>query len=140
MLAEGLRECEALAYLDVGQNEIGDEGAGMLAEVLGKCTALAHFDLGMNEIGAEGAGTLAAGLGECTALAHLSLTGNDIGAEGAGRLAAGLRESKFFGTGKDGRGPEGVQVECSSASVCLGPTPLHVWARRTWARARARSC
>ena len=73
--------------MDLGQNEIGAEGAGRLAAVLGQCASLVHLDLAGNEIGAEGAGRLAAVLGQCASLAHLDLGWNEIGDEGAGRLA-----------------------------------------------------
>jgi len=52
--------------------------------VLGQCPSLAYLRLGLNDIGAEGAGRLAAVLGQCPSLAYLALDSNDIGAEGLG--------------------------------------------------------
>ena len=52
--------------------------------MLGQCASLAHLDLGDNEIGAEGAERLAAVLGQCASLTHLDLSRNRIGDEGGG--------------------------------------------------------
>ena len=41
--------------------------------VLGQCTSLAHLDLGENEIADEGAGRLVAVIGQCASLAHLNM-------------------------------------------------------------------
>ena len=77
-----LGQCTSLAHLDLGSNNIGDEGAGRLAAVRPQCRLLAHLDLGSNGIGAEGARRLAAVLGQCPSLAHLNLGYNYIGAAG----------------------------------------------------------
>ena len=61
--------------LNLRDNNIGAEGAGMLAAVLGQCASLAHLHLQGNGIGDEGAGRLAAVLGQCASLAHLNLGG-----------------------------------------------------------------
>jgi Ran GTPase-activating protein (RanGAP) involved in mRNA processing and transport len=46
-----LPQCPALAHLDLGYNQIGDDGAESIAGVLAQCTALAHLDLGHNYMG-----------------------------------------------------------------------------------------
>ena len=55
-----LPQCPALSELDLGGNQIGDQGAGRLAEVLPQCRALSELDLSSNEIGAEAADRLRA--------------------------------------------------------------------------------
>ena len=87
---ETLAPCQALAYLDLSNDEIGDSGAERLTGVLGQSRALAHLNLGHNYIGAAGAKSLAGVLTQCPALAHLNLKDNLIGADGAGRLAVVL--------------------------------------------------
>lgn len=62
---------KALDHLDFGNDNIGNEEAGLLAKMVGGCKALAYLYLGCNGIGAEGVGRVAEGLGECKGLAHL---------------------------------------------------------------------
>ena len=84
------RQCPSLAYLDLRENEIGDEGAERLAAVLGQCPSLAHLNFEGNGIEAEGSGMPATLLQQYPSFSHLDLEGSGIGAEGAGRLAAVL--------------------------------------------------
>eukprot|EP00961_Rhodomonas_salina_P080601 1084508-Rhodomonas_salina.1 len=84
-LVSVLGECNGLVHLDLSENVIGDEGAGLLSGVLGKWRdTLAHVDLSHNVIFAPGAGRVAGVLGTCNALAYLDLGHNVIGAEGVG--------------------------------------------------------
>jgi hypothetical protein len=103
-LAGVLLQCQALAHLNLCDNDIGAAGAESLAGALGQCPALAHLnlsrdvqgarnaveDLSRDGIGAEGAESLARVLGQCTALAHLNLRENRIGLAGAESLAGVL--------------------------------------------------
>ena len=61
------------AELDLSDNGIGADCAGMLAGVLGQCSSLAVLDRSDNDIGDEGAGRLATGLGQCSSLEKLYL-------------------------------------------------------------------
>ena len=85
-----LGQCSSLATLNLGENDIGAEGAGSLAGVLGQCSALATLNLGSNVIGAAGARSLAGVLGQCSSLTTLNLGCNGIGDVGAGSLAGML--------------------------------------------------
>ena len=61
--------------------------------MLEKCSSLAALDLGNNDIGAEGARSLAGGLGQCSSLARLDLSGNDIGEEGTALIRTCVRDT-----------------------------------------------
>ena len=90
-LADGLKSCSNLQYLDLSANNISAEGAVALADGLKSCCNLRHLDLSDNNIGAEGAVALADGLKPCCNLRHLDLCTNNIGTEGAVSLADGLK-------------------------------------------------
>ena len=79
-LAGRLAELTQLTSLNMGYNEIGDEGAAALAPL----TQLTSLDLVGNDIGAKGAVALAV----LSQLTSLDLGHNKIGAEGAAALAA----------------------------------------------------
>jgi Ran GTPase-activating protein (RanGAP) involved in mRNA processing and transport len=55
----------ALAYLNLSENGLGDEGASFLASELPQCRALPHLDLSDSFIGSAGAESLAGMLGQC---------------------------------------------------------------------------
>jgi hypothetical protein len=86
-LAGVLAQCPALAHLDLGYNQIGNEGAGSIAGVLSQCPLLSHLHLWCNGIGAPGAERLAGVLTHCPLLSYLNLAWNELGDEGAGALA-----------------------------------------------------
>ena len=77
--------------LDLGWNNIGDEGAAALAGALKTNTALTTPYLWHNNIGDEGAAALAGALKTNTALTTLELWHNNIGDEGAAALAGALK-------------------------------------------------
>ena len=89
-LAGVLAQCPELSHLNLGGNQLGDEGAARLARVLPLCPALAHLDLCGNWIEDEGTARLAAVLEQCPALSRLDLADNSIRDEGAGKLAGVL--------------------------------------------------
>eukprot|EP00961_Rhodomonas_salina_P020821 280190-Rhodomonas_salina.1 len=95
-LLDVLSERMGLTYLELQPSHITDEEATRLAGALRECKALARLDLKKNEIGAEGLGGEAGwGTGsECKALAHLDLSDNNIGVEGAAGLAGTRGECK----------------------------------------------
>ena len=94
--------------LDLGGNEIGDDGARALSEA--KLERLTTLNLSGNGIGPEGAKALAKGHGY-PALGSLDLSMNPVGAEGVKALgAAGLSKlSALYLLGSDigaeGAGP-----------------------------------
>ena len=57
-----------ITAINLSNATIRAEWAGGLAAVLGQCASLAHLDLGYNEIGDEGAGRLAAVAKRCPSL------------------------------------------------------------------------
>ena len=50
-----MRQCTALAHLDLQNNDFEEKEAESLAGVLVQCPALAHLDLSNNQIGPDGA-------------------------------------------------------------------------------------
>ena len=83
-----LGQFSSLTELHLGDNSIGDKGAGRLARMLGQCSLLAVLNLGCNDIGLEGQGCwrrskLLTGCAESE--------GNRIGDEATGMLAGMLQ-------------------------------------------------
>jgi Leucine-rich repeat (LRR) protein len=74
-----------LTSLDLGKNDIGDEGAKSLAS--GRLISLKTLYLGYNSIGDEGTQALASG--NLTALTCLNLESNNIGDEATQAIASG---------------------------------------------------
>eukprot|EP00961_Rhodomonas_salina_P221822 2999534-Rhodomonas_salina.1 len=64
--------------LEKARNSMGAEGAGRLGRLLRECKALAHLDLMGNQIVDAGASWLAGVLGEGKALSRLALRGKKI--------------------------------------------------------------
>ena len=117
-LAGLLAMTRTLVSLQVGAEDIGNDGANAMVRALGANTGLrrlvirdagleaaavagidgvlktnrdlAELDLSGNTIGSEGAATIATGLSHHTALASLHLEGNGIGDDGCETLAAAL--------------------------------------------------
>lgn len=70
-----------LFHLDVGSNDIGDEGISSLFEALQNCQSLAMLELSFNDFGSDGLGLLTN-----TTLTTLDLSGNSIGSQAMERL------------------------------------------------------
>ncbi|MDG1436419.1 MAG: hypothetical protein P8P83_01350 [Rickettsiaceae bacterium] len=83
----------ALTSLNLGGNDIGDDGVAGLAIFLKKNGTLTELDLQCNHIGNKGAVLLAKALKTNTTLTTLNLARNAIGAEGAEALADSLKEN-----------------------------------------------
>ncbi|NOT02643.1 MAG: hypothetical protein HOP29_18715 [Phycisphaerales bacterium] len=109
-----LLQLTGLTTLDLGNNNIGDEGAKALATL----TGLTTLHLGDNNIGAEGAKALAT----LTGLTTLHLGDNNIGAEGAKALAT-LTGLTTLHLGGNNIGAEGAKA----LATLTGLTTLHLW-------------
>jgi Ran GTPase-activating protein (RanGAP) involved in mRNA processing and transport len=96
-LAEALRCNRTLRGLDLGFNEIGDEGAIAVARALSRGNAtLVELSLSRNGIQLDGAREIAACLALNGNLQILSLADNDFGAAGGKLLAASLRRNRHL--------------------------------------------
>ena len=77
----------SIAFLDVSQNEISDEGAWELAWVLPECKALRELRLATDEIEEDGATELLTALLASPSLTSLDLRGNRFAQKGPTALA-----------------------------------------------------
>lgn len=101
-----------------------------LAALLRECPALAHLNVARTGLGAEGAAELAAALPAAAALQRLDLSGNDvINDAGAAAVAAGISSSggrcalkalRLAGCGIGNDGAEAIwKMVCVSGSLCM---------------------
>ena len=77
-------------------NNIGAEGAVALADGLKSCSNLQYLDLSANNISAEGAVALADGLKSCCNLQVMYLSTNNIGAEAEAAIRARLKRPTLY--------------------------------------------
>jgi Ran GTPase-activating protein (RanGAP) involved in mRNA processing and transport len=89
-LAAGLGENASLTLLDVGTNELYDEGAAAFALALKHNCTLTEINLERNEIHSEGACAIAGALETNVSLHSLILSGNDVGESGGVALGKSL--------------------------------------------------
>jgi hypothetical protein len=90
-LADGLSsETSIVEKLDLSENKLGTEEAGILARVLLANQNLKSLKLYHNDIGDSGAFELAVALRQNNTLEHLDLFSNQIGSDGATALADAL--------------------------------------------------
>ena len=89
-LASVLRENHTLVHLDLGNCNIGSDGASQLASALCTNDTLQILDLGFNPIGVEGATAFAEMLLKNNSLKELSLLDDFIGDEGTQQLVDSL--------------------------------------------------
>ncbi len=89
-IADGLRRTKVLAELDLGYNDLRDEGVSEIAAALLQNRSLIGLNLESNLIRAKGVKALAEVLRENRTLAGLDLSENDIGNDGAKDLAEAL--------------------------------------------------
>ncbi|CAM9248758.1 unnamed protein product [Heterosigma akashiwo] len=90
-LADLLRDpaaAAALEELELGSNEVGEEGARALAAALPRCPALRKLHLSYNRLGEGGARALAEALPRCPALRGLGLSSNGVGEEAKAAVRA----------------------------------------------------
>jgi Leucine-rich repeat (LRR) protein len=107
-LANALATNTNLTNLDVGWNQIGDEGAKALAAN----ATLTNLDVGGNQIGVEGAKALAAN----ATLTNLNVYYNQIGAKGAKALAANTTLTNLDVWGNQ-IGDEGTKALAANATL-----------------------
>uniref|UniRef100_A0A3P9P3W8 Leucine rich repeat containing 34 n=2 Tax=Poecilia reticulata TaxID=8081 RepID=A0A3P9P3W8_POERE len=92
VLSKCLLNYQTLTGLDLGYNNISDEGAAYLAMLLeAQDTMLRSLDLTFNNIESQGAEALASSLQSNSSLLSLKLSGNKIGRNGGLDLAGMLR-------------------------------------------------
>jgi len=86
-LVEVLVHCQALEWLNLGANQMGDEGVKELSKGLVHLSNLKVLDLSETKMGDEGVEELSKGLVHLRNLKVLNLYGNDFGDAGAEKLA-----------------------------------------------------
>jgi hypothetical protein len=89
-MAEALATNSTLTTLHLGGNSIGDDGAKAMGEALATNSTLTTLDLQYSKIGAEGAKTMAEALATNSTLTTLHLGGNNIGRWGEELVMFGL--------------------------------------------------
>eukprot|EP00794_Sanderia_malayensis_P015329 gene15329-16906_t len=77
--------------LDLGYNNIGDEGAETIGQLLKETLILQHLVLSYNDIGPDGAISIAKGIQMNETLRVLRLNGNKIGNKGSMAIAGALQ-------------------------------------------------
>jgi Ran GTPase-activating protein (RanGAP) involved in mRNA processing and transport len=99
-----------LSILQLGYNNLGDEGVTILAPGIASHKSLASLDLGFNNIGDQGCRALATALSSCK-VHTLYLAGNLFGEDGACALAGVIKWSikRLHLTGNR-IGPDGVKA------------------------------
>ncbi len=85
------RQISGLLVLNIGTNDIKDEGAQALATALKSCGNLSFLSLSDNKIGFEASASLATGLKQCSQLVSLYLNDNMLDADGVNLLCEGLQ-------------------------------------------------
>ncbi len=87
-----------LQILDLGRNEIGDEGIKSLARALRRLKSLRKLCLDRNKLTASSGEHLAAVLNSMPLLAYLQLIYNELGPGGATTIAGALASNKSLAT------------------------------------------
>mmetsp|Transcript_46048 Transcript_46048/g.94203 ORF Transcript_46048/g.94203 Transcript_46048/m.94203 type:complete len:224 (+) Transcript_46048:2-673(+) len=78
VLATQLRSCDQLTHLDLGKNDLGDNGITAISSMLGFCSRIRSLDLRANFCSPTGATHLAENLSQCVQLEWLCLKFNYI--------------------------------------------------------------
>ena len=95
-MAEVLPRFPALTSLDVGQNQIGPEGARAIGESLRVNGSLTSLNLAANKLGPEGATALAAGVAVNGSLTKLDVRYNSLDDAAKDALKAAARGKEGF--------------------------------------------
>ncbi|KAH9709148.1 RNI-like superfamily protein [Citrus sinensis] len=93
-VAEYIKNCKSLLWINLYMNDIGDEGAEKIADALKQNRTITTIDLGGNNIHSKGASAIARVLKDNSVITSLDLAYNPIGADGAKALSEVL---KFHG-------------------------------------------
>lgn len=93
-VAEYIKNCKSLLWINLYMNDIGDEGAEKIADALKQNRSITTIDLGGNNIHSKGASAIARVLKDNSVITSLDLAYNPIGADGAKALSEVL---KFHG-------------------------------------------
>lgn len=96
LLADALKFTHSLTFLDVSNNNVGDERTKLLAEALSVNTSLTELKLCDNSISSTGVSCLAQSLLSNTILLTLDLENNIISDEGAQFLINALRHNNVL--------------------------------------------
>mmetsp|Transcript_1916 Transcript_1916/g.2198 ORF Transcript_1916/g.2198 Transcript_1916/m.2198 type:complete len:960 (-) Transcript_1916:1304-4183(-) len=89
---------KSLVYLDLSNNEIGDEGTAVIADVLSVNSGLLVLDLQLNKISPRGAKYIADSLLENNTLEVLKLDMTKISDEGLGYICEALEKNSTLST------------------------------------------
>ncbi|EOD32724.1 hypothetical protein EMIHUDRAFT_42817, partial [Emiliania huxleyi CCMP1516] len=116
-IAEALRGNRVLTDLNLGNNEIRDEGAAAIAEALRVNGVLTKLYLAFNSIGDDGAEALASALRVNGVLKNINLLRNDITVEGAALLLKLFRKRRHM---ESLCGVTPGQTEANFANMRLG--------------------
>ena len=132
------RSAQSLTSLDLGNNEIGDEGAEHVAALLTEqrlTSSLTHIDLSHNHIADAGAIALAGALAATRVLARLDVAHNMIGPAGGETIAEAMALRRAPGAARVG----GLQLRLAHNSIGLkAGNSLTVAARRRGSGAGAK--
>jgi Ran GTPase-activating protein (RanGAP) involved in mRNA processing and transport len=127
IIASDLKFMAVLTNLELGLNNIGDDGAKAIAEALKVNAALTKLLLGYNNIGVDGAKAIAEVLKVNVVLTILHLDNNNIGAEGAKAIAEALKVNAVVTTlflGDNNIGVEGAIAIAEALKVNAVVTTL----------------
>jgi hypothetical protein len=119
-----------VTILDLGHNNIGDEGAIAIVEALKVTAVLTKLELYGNNIGVDGAKAIAEALKVNAVMTELELCGNKIGDEGAEAIAEALKVNAVLTElqlGGNTIGDEGAIAIAEALKVNAVLTELSLW-------------
>lgn len=124
LVAQALSGHQALCFLGLGDNAIGDEGIRAIADAVSRTRApLTNLGLSNNAFGDVGACLLAAALEKSESLEVLDLRGNKIGPAGAARLSEALQRAprlRKLKLGQNAVGDAGARDLAEALPRCEG--------------------
>lgn len=124
LVAQALSGHQALCFLGLGDNTIGDEGIRAIAEAVSRTRApLTNLGLSNNAVGDAGACLLAGALEKSESLEVLDLRGNKIGPDGAARLSEALERCprlRKLKLGENSIGDAGARDLAEALARCEG--------------------
>ena len=119
--------------LDLRNNGIPAAAAPHIADIItkGGSSGLRHLDVGMNELGDEGAAAIAKALEGNTSLTHLALPNNGLTAGGVATLMAALKGNSTLETLDLGCAACAAPfaVACNPAATRAATSPQPGWFR-----------
>lgn len=108
-VANMLEKTDHLQRLDIGSNELCDDGAALVMRAANKCPSLTSLDLRLCDIEPSGAEEIAELLAINTSLRRLVLFGNNVGDEGALEFSSAIEVNTTL-----------TELNLSNTSICEG--------------------